>query len=871
MDARKLGLVAVWLVAAGCGGGTGNANTGAVSGANATAGGGSTAASGGATSAGGTGPDAWGPVEEVTPARRVSALDGVTDQWTRLSKLPDVAGRRKQMADYIVAQPEFRASGVEGTSIWGRFKDQRLVIIVDSPSWGATPGKQAPPAQPPHANAAPEAPRVSLAFSMPERSGVAMQIGNHGQVPAQGGALIVDALASEVSQSAATDQKLTDMLTASGYSVTTLVAPKVTVAGLQASINSNVGVLYMNTHGGPAWKQNPDGRGGRGIPTYTFMTNEPLSFNPGDVQSEQQYIHDCAQSPPRGSCLYEDMLRAGEMAYMKVSQGLVTWAYGVTDLFFKNHIADLAKHALVWLAVCESMKFGGAFSAQPMVDELEAKNAELVVGWSDAVAPGVGLGSALFGFDLLLGANAYPYDIETFVTDWGQQYPVANNVADFPLNPPARPFQWTSVYAALKAKGLASSVALPRPGSSDRPVYAALVYDGPPGRSDHKVLVPGITYIDVASDHPDTIVINGEFGDDPGRGSRNVYLTQVRPSAPSKTAPPDKYSWGDEIPYEDCAWMFNKVTCQLKGGLVRKAGWVRVIAQGHPSNPVPLTMWTPAIAWRQSDTTQEVDVTPVFRADIHQYRENAINPPRSRSPFPIVPSLAASTCHVNGLMQFLKAGKGVSTLDATFENSSWMKNILFLPATPQPPFHVSVVSYLSSVASPVHYGSCAAGGTFNPTSGEWAFNFGALFRAPNVGDDASNGRRSPGPSASAAAQAQQTVQGLAAAAGTGAGRSAPPAWPGGPSLPKDDPNNGHSPVTLGLAQYDRADKDFVTTAPPLLKIDPATPEARESAGKADFKAGDWRASLKSDPPHTTLGGFDGVWTGSYAPDDKTAR
>ena len=145
MDARKLGLVAVWLVAAGCGGGTGNANTGAVSGANATAGGGSTAASGGATSAGGTGPDAWGPVEEVTPARRVSALDGVTDQWTRLSKLPDVAGRRKQMADYIVAQPEFRASGVEGTSIWGRFKDQRLVIIVDSPSWGATPGKQAPP------------------------------------------------------------------------------------------------------------------------------------------------------------------------------------------------------------------------------------------------------------------------------------------------------------------------------------------------------------------------------------------------------------------------------------------------------------------------------------------------------------------------------------------------------------------------------------------------------------------------------------------------------------------------------------------------------------------------------------------------------
>ena len=59
--------------------------------------------------------------------------------------------------------------------------------------------------------------------------------------------------------------------------------------------------------------------------------------------------------------------------------------------------------------------------------------------------------------------------------------------------------------------------------------------------------------------------------------------------------------------------------------------------------------------------------------------------------------------------------------------------------------------------------------------------------------------------------------------------------------------------------------------PPLLKIDPASAKDRESAGKADFKAAEWRALLKTDPPNTTLGGFAGRWTGKYAPDDKTAR
>jgi hypothetical protein len=543
------------------------------------------------------------------------------------------------------------------------------------------------------------------------------------------------------------------------------------------------------------------------------------------------------------------MLASGELVYMLADN---SWYYAVSSIFFKNRM-KLSKHALVWLAVCDSMRS----DATAMSLALGRLGADLVVGWTDAVLPAAGWGSALVGFDLMLGTNAYPYNVPPF------RGGVAESISDFPEKPAARPFQWSTVYDALHAKGLDRSLETDVMFQlhPQAPIFAALSFNGP-----GMVLAPGITYIDVMQTDPDTIQIHGEFGDDPGTSNRDVYLSQdaTPPPAPTTSSPPDVSSFGTKIT-PACTWQSTKVTCQLQGDLADKAGWVRVVARKHPSNPVPITMWKPTMTWKNSVTTQQVDLKPIFRADIHRYRENAIDPPKSRAAaFAIAPSYASSSCHINGLVQVMKNGKGIqAVLDATYDNASATKNIVLQPEFP-PPGSPMKMSPTTKV------GSCNAGGWFDPSTGTWTFDFGALFRAATTMDNASpNTRQSPGASAQDAAQARQTVQGLAGAGGLGP--STPVAPANGPSPPKDAPTqNWHDPLMLDLTQFDGDNKGFMGTGPPPLKIDPATPADRERQGKANFKIDDWQRLL-TNRPNTTLtisaGGFDG----KYAPDDKTAR
>jgi hypothetical protein len=425
-----------------------------------------------------------------------------------------------------------------------------------------------------------------------------------------------------------------------------------------------------------------------------------------------------------------------------------------------------------------------------------------VVGWNNPVTPDKGVGSALFAFDLLLGANAYPYNVDGVPP-----------VFRFPLKPATRPFPWSTVKAALEAKGLAHSLevdVIPH-------IPATLSADGA-----GMVLAPSIKYIEVDTGKPNSIHIQGDFGDDPGTSHRDVYVSQERPSPPQSAGqPPNVSSFGAKVD-PACTWKFDTVTCQLKDD---QAGWVRVVARGHPSNPVPLTMWKPTLYWANSDHQVAV-LKPIFRADIHRYRENAIDPPKSHDPFNIAPS-PGSTCHINGLWQVIKAGKGVAELDAAYDNAS-KQNVVFMPAVVPDGFPIVPITNPQT---------CNAGGAFDPTGGAWKFDFGVLFRAPSTSDADPNRRPSGGPTNN------------------------------GPSSGRDDGRLLlHDTLMVDLMQY--AQDRFRAHGPPLLTLDPASPDDREAARTANFKAGTWRSQLQ-DPPGTTLtvNGLDGL----YAPDDKSAR
>jgi hypothetical protein len=316
-----------------------------------------------------------------------------------------------------------------------------------------------------------------------------------------------------------------------------------------------------------------------------------------------------------------------------------------------------------------------------------------------------------------------------------------------------------------------------------------------------------------------------------------------------------------------CTWRSDTVTCRLKDD---QAGWVRVVAQGHASNPVPITMWKPTITWINSGSGQQVDLKPIFRADIHRYRETAIDPaknppdwasPKSRDAFAIAPS-PGSTCHMNGLWQVTKDGKGVNVLDTAYDNNaSSMKGIVFLPV---------IVPDGDKIAPITRYGTCNAGGWFDPTGGAWKFDFGVAFLAPSTVQGPPDPRQFTGPSGQTVAQANQMVQGMKAAAGPGGTRgNATAPSTGGPAPDKDDGKTiQHSPLYIDLMQY--SSTGFRATGPPALNLDPASADDRERAKSANFKAADWKSQL-TDPPQSTLtidaSGFNGL----YPPDDKLAR
>jgi hypothetical protein len=820
VGARRLGLgvvvVALWLVATGCGGSGGAAgNAGAVSGTQGTSGGGAS------TGPAATGAKVWGPVREVPAPTRFAALLGVSDRWKELSKLPDVAGRRKQMANYIAAQPEFEESGVARSSVWGRFTDQRLMIIVDVPSRGGGPTAQAPS---PHASTLPEAPQATLAFGIPaDRRGLMLsQLGSHGQVPEGRKALIFDWFPA-VTRSAtakATDDQLQGMLKASGY---TASEPDMTVQSLKATSSSDVAVLYINTHGGSARvRPNPNSPGS---PTTTFgmMTTQlvPIPLGPPNMGQTLGWRQ---AADPSGLTPY---LREASVVYMHHEEegspsDSRVWYYAVSALFFTNYVS-LSQHALVWLNVCDSMGTGDygpdglplppdqQYSAIPLVKALTHAGADLVVGWDNPVTPDVGWGSALLGFDLLTGANHYPYNVGA---------PVAP-VDGFPLKPAARPFQWSTVRTALQNKNLAASVDT----SGGVATTATLVPSGP-----GLVLAPGITYIDVQQTNPDSIQIHGEFGDDPGSANRDVYLTQRRPTVPSNgDPPPDTSLYGEKVT-PACTWNSDTITCHLQGGFATKAGWVRVVARGHPSNPVPITMWRPTITYLAGNGIK-LTLSPLFRADIQSYRENAIDKPKFR-PVPadgrpnFIPS-TESRCSYQGMM---KVGDQV---DATVNNLSDDKNIVVAPR----PFPASrdarqqMLVPFGGLSRVGDHAACAAGGVFDPTTSKLQFDFTMVFPPPD---------------------SAHVIDFISL----------------GGYL---DPASGCSDPTAPKCRYDATGPLLIKLSPPLHAPDYVDGTGVLPQNTVDFDVTSWMLWFPPTHPGSTIDTNAMGWKGDYPPDNTSAR
>jgi hypothetical protein len=363
---RRLLVIAVAAIAVACSqqsDSTTEPSDGGTQGGGGGAGAGGTGGSGGTGSGGGSGGGAGGG--PITVAQRATTLKAAEEKAADLRRQRLTGDAFNQaLATWLTQRPEIEAAGVDETStVWGRFKDGRLLLI---------PNNRTP--QPASASLAPATEAANIAqvaaeaTELPDAKQVRLF---HAFGPAFGGQSVITLM--------------TPWFRDAGYTIAAGAEGDARVETLRHV--SGDGFFYFNTHGGKGKAR--DGHDMFAI--WTSSTADSIKDKFADFKDDldtQRLVYMLERNGvtnPDGSEVYETR-------------------YAITYLFVEKYMS-FGKNSILYFNVC----YGGNENSdiQSFIFAAHKKGAAVYLGWTKVLTESAAFTSLPYFVDRLLGANQF--------------------------------------------------------------------------------------------------------------------------------------------------------------------------------------------------------------------------------------------------------------------------------------------------------------------------------------------------------------------------------------------------------------------------------------------------------------------------------
>jgi hypothetical protein len=249
--------------------------------------------------------------------------------------------------------------------------------------------------------------------------------------------------------------------------------------------------------------------------------------------------------------------------------------YGFTSQFVRDYWGNFSANSFIFIDACES----SAAEASGFQSAISEKKGSVYAGWNSEVHQSMQFNTAEFVFDRLLGGN--------------HVYPESDGYK-------IRPFNFSSVAQDFVSHGVGTD-----PTGAQLTFVPLTVSSTTEG---FQALAPSIE--DMAMDEQTgVLVINGEFGEDPGENSRAVYVGGMQ---------------------AHCQWSSGLISCDLPSSGAGSAGEVIVTVRQQKSNTAYLSLWQGTFTHTvlENNTLKEVDTYNLtLRADTRKVRFEIHKPP----------------------------------------------------------------------------------------------------------------------------------------------------------------------------------------------------------------------------------------------------
>ncbi len=399
---------------------------------------------------------------QITDEQRASVLADLAEFH---ASLPGEKGEqdREALVKHLDTRSEFEAAGLaEDGSVWGRFRDGRLVIFFPDnlPPAGAPESGSPSPAGAPASTRPPPSRDVSVERELsgpsralnaafhPSLDPPSLAQDSRGELPESSVVFVLSAL--DPSKHAPEEHSIAEWLRSKKYSATTF---EPSVDALKAV--RGAGVLYFETHGGMGTIGRPGDEDGGFDIMYALWTTTPQSKD-----NDRKYADDLASR---------------KLVY-GFSNDDTVFHYSITSSFVRSYMS-FSEDSFVYIGGC------GGFNSD-MRSSFGGAGAAVYAGWTTVVNSTCAASTASALFDMLLGTNDYLL-----------------------LEPPQRPFDYGRIWAYLREQG--QDKCANRQGGVSQLMFEAL-------GDNFAILVPTIRTMEV-DEVEETLTLYGLFGSDEGK------------------------------------------------------------------------------------------------------------------------------------------------------------------------------------------------------------------------------------------------------------------------------------------------------------------------------------------------------------------
>jgi hypothetical protein len=507
-----------------------------------------------------------------------AALAAVQAKFDSLPRI-DTDQDNQDLLNFILSRPEFSTAGIRGGCIWAKFNDGEEIVVINNLPFPSSPPSSPLPSTSSSSSSSPllsqtPAPRSSNPTAAPTELAVDYAPADAAQgfqLPASLKVRLIRPLGAGFTD--ATADLRTWLVGEQNY--TEPLLSDATVSSLRTV--GGDGVLYFNTHGGPASDT---------FILWTATKADPLLEKNDDQIADD--LHPADGSPAR-------LIRVPAVLSVTWDLFQLKWVenseihYAITPAFIAKYWQNFGAHSFVYLDAC----LGGSDAAKPLRDAMFAKNVSVIAAWTNTTHyAGI---SAKLVFDRLLGAN--------------HVYPEADGYKQ-------RAFTWSDISL------IDFTLPDPRPELQkhgvgvDPATGAALVFITPdtPPPSQFGLLAPSIYFVAV-DELNDELHILGTFGSD-ARPNASVTIGGVR---------------HDTIKDWKKQGQLDELVIDLPRFGQGSAGDVLVTIRQHKSNVAQLTDWNGQFLQTfngPQSISQPVTYNIHLRLDIRKRRDQVHEPPK---------------------------------------------------------------------------------------------------------------------------------------------------------------------------------------------------------------------------------------------------